>query len=111
VVAVCRVVVGCVPIALSPECVAAIVKAYASRPFFFSATACGASLFEMMDVSRHKSIDTLRTCVRVASTREGPPPLADGRSRWRFQHPGDVRSVEVDARDAGRGRRGPSSDM
>jgi integrase len=66
---------------LSPQCVAVIVKAYAARlgldpgafsghslrsGFLTSAAARGASLFKMMDVSRHKSVDTLRGYVREA---------------------------------------------
>jgi integrase len=58
-----------------------IVKAYAKRlgldpgafsghslraGFLTSAAARGASLFKMMDVSRHKSVDTLRGYVRDA---------------------------------------------
>jgi hypothetical protein len=58
-----------------------IVKAYAERlgldpkvfsghslraGFLTSAAARGASLFKMMDVSRHKSVDTLRGYVRDA---------------------------------------------
>jgi hypothetical protein len=34
--------------------------------FLTSAAARGASIFKMMDVSRHKSVDTLRGCVRDA---------------------------------------------
>jgi site-specific recombinase XerD len=66
---------------LSPQNVALIVKAYAKRlgldpgafsghslraGFLTSAAARGASLFKMMDVSRHKSVDTLRGYVREA---------------------------------------------
>jgi len=66
---------------LSPQNVALIVKAYAKRlgldpgafsghslrsGFLTSAAARGASLFKMMDVSRHKSVDTLRGYVRDA---------------------------------------------
>ena len=54
-----------------------IVKAYAELAGFgasqsprsglmMSATAKGASIFKMMDVSRLKSVDTLRGCVRDA---------------------------------------------
>jgi integrase len=61
--------------------VANIVKAYAERAgfdvnlfsghslrsgFLTSAAANGASIFKMMDVSRHKSVDTLRGYVRDA---------------------------------------------
>ena len=61
--------------------VANIVKAYAERAgfdaslfsghslrsgFLTSAAAKGASIFKMMDVSRHKSVDTLRGYVRDA---------------------------------------------
>jgi integrase len=61
--------------------VANIVKAYAARAgldatvfsghslrsgFLTSAAANGASIFKMMDVSRHKSVDTLRGYVRDA---------------------------------------------
>jgi site-specific recombinase XerD len=66
---------------LTPQSVALIVKAYAGRlrldpgafsghslrsGFLTSAAARGASLFKMMDVSRHKSVDTLRGYVRDA---------------------------------------------
>jgi integrase len=66
---------------LSPQNVALIVKAYAKRlgldpsafsghslraGFLTSAAARGAWLFKMMDVSRHKSVDTLRGYVRDA---------------------------------------------
>jgi site-specific recombinase XerD len=66
---------------LSPQKVALIVKAYAARlgldpdafsghslrsGFLTSAAARGASLFKMMDVSRHRSVDTLRGYVRDA---------------------------------------------
>jgi integrase len=66
---------------LSPQSVGSIVKAYAARlgleprafsghslrsGFLTSAAARGASLFKMMDVSRHKSVDTLRGYVRDA---------------------------------------------
>jgi integrase len=66
---------------LSPQSVALIVKAYATRlgldagafsghslrsGFLTSAAARGASLFKMMDVSRHRSVDTLRGYVRDA---------------------------------------------
>jgi site-specific recombinase XerD len=69
------------PERLSPQKVALIVKAYAARlgldadafsghslrsGFLTSAAARGASLFKMMDVSRHKSVDTLRGYVRDA---------------------------------------------
>lgn len=61
--------------------VAEVVKAYARRAgfkaadfsghslrsgFLTSAAARGASIFKMMDVSRHKSIDTLRGYIRDA---------------------------------------------
>jgi site-specific recombinase XerD len=64
---------------LSARAVAELVKAYARRAglkaadfsghslrsgFLTSAAARGASIFKMMDVSRHKSIDTLRVYVR-----------------------------------------------
>lgn len=64
---------------LSPRAVAELVKAYARRAglkaadfsghslrsgFLTSAAAHGASIFKMMDVSRHKSVDTLRGYVR-----------------------------------------------
>jgi site-specific recombinase XerD len=60
---------------LTDRSVANIVKAYAERAgfdaklfsghslrsgFLTSAAAKGASIFKMMDVSRHKSVDTLR---------------------------------------------------
>jgi hypothetical protein len=63
------------------QSVALIVKAYAARlgldpsafsghslrsGFLTSAAARGASLFKMMDVSRHRSVDTLRGYVRDA---------------------------------------------
>jgi site-specific recombinase XerD len=70
------------PKRLTPQSVAIIVKAYAARlgldpnsfsghslrsGFLTSAAARGASLFKMMDVSRHKSVDTLRGYVRDAN--------------------------------------------
>jgi site-specific recombinase XerD len=69
------------PDRLSAQTVAVVVKAYAERlgldshafsghslrsGFLTSAAARGASLFKMMDVSRHKSVDTLRGYVRDA---------------------------------------------
>ena len=66
---------------LSARAVAELVKAYARRAglkaadfsghslrsgFLTSAAARGASIFKMMDVSRHKSVDTLRGYVRDA---------------------------------------------
>ena len=66
---------------LSGRAVAELVKSYARRAglkaadfsghslrsgFLTSAAARGASIFKMMDVSRHKSIDTLRGYVRDA---------------------------------------------
>ena len=66
---------------LTDRSVANIVKAYAGRAgfdanlfsghslrsgFLTSAAARGASIFKMMDVSRHKSVDTLRGYVRDA---------------------------------------------
>lgn len=66
---------------LADRSVANIVKAYAKRAgfdptlfsghslrsgFLTSAAAKGASIFKMMDVSRHKSVDTLRAYVRDA---------------------------------------------
>jgi site-specific recombinase XerD len=66
---------------LTDRSVANIVKAYAGRAgfdattfsghslrsgFLTSAAAKGASIFKMMDVSRHKSVDTLRGYVRDA---------------------------------------------
>jgi site-specific recombinase XerD len=66
---------------LTDRSVANIVKAYAGRAgfdattfsghslrsgFLTSAAANGASIFKMMDVSRHKSVDTLRGYVRDA---------------------------------------------
>jgi integrase len=66
---------------LSARAVAELVKTYARRVglkaatfsghslrsgFLTSAAARGASIFKMMDVSRHKSIDTLRGYVRDA---------------------------------------------
>jgi site-specific recombinase XerD len=69
------------PERLTDRSVANIVKAYAERAgfdagtfsghslrsgFLTSAAAKGASIFKMMDVSRHKSVDTLRGYVRDA---------------------------------------------
>jgi len=69
------------PSRLTAQSVANIVKAYAGRAgfdastfsghslrsgFLTSAAAKGASIFKMMDVSRHKSVDTLRGYVRDA---------------------------------------------
>jgi site-specific recombinase XerD len=69
------------PRRLSARAVAELVKDYARRAglkaanfsghslrsgFLTSAAARGASIFKMMDVSRHKSIDTLRGYVRDA---------------------------------------------
>ena len=69
------------PRRLSARAVAELVKAYARRAgfkaanfsghslrsgFLTSAAARGASIFKMMDVSRHKSVDTLRGYVRDA---------------------------------------------
>jgi site-specific recombinase XerD len=66
---------------LTDRSVANVVKAYAARAgldatvfsghslrsgFLTSAAANGASIFKMMDVSRHKSVDTLRGYVRDA---------------------------------------------
>jgi site-specific recombinase XerD len=66
---------------LTDRSVANIVKAYAGQAgfdastfsghslrsgFLTSAAANGASIFKMMDVSRHKSVDTLRGYVRDA---------------------------------------------
>ncbi len=66
---------------LSNRSVANIIKAYAERArfdtstfsghslragFLTSAAGKGASIFKMMDVSRHKSVDTLRGYVRDA---------------------------------------------
>ena len=66
---------------LSARAVAELVKAYARQAglqsadfsghslrsgFLTSAAARGASIFKMMDVSRHKSVDTLRGYVRDA---------------------------------------------
>jgi integrase len=66
---------------LSNHAVADVVKAHAGRlglkvadfsghslrsGFLTSAAARGASIFKMMDVSRHKSVDTLRGYVRDA---------------------------------------------
>ena len=66
---------------LSARAVAELVKTYARRAglnaakfsghslragFLTSAAARGASIFKMMDVSRHKSVDTLRAYVRDA---------------------------------------------
>jgi len=69
------------PSRLTCRSVANIVKAYAARArfdatlfsghslragFLTSAAGKGASIFKMMDVSRHKSVDTLRGYVRDA---------------------------------------------
>jgi site-specific recombinase XerD len=69
------------PIALTARSVANIVKVYAERAgldpaefsghslrsgFLTSAAEAGASVFKMMEVSRHKSMDTLRGYVRRA---------------------------------------------
>ncbi|HEV2545931.1 MAG TPA: site-specific integrase [Stellaceae bacterium] len=68
-------------VALTPPSVSLIVKTYAGRAgfnvgefgahslragFLTSAAMRGASIFKMMDVSRHKSVDTLRSYVRDA---------------------------------------------
>lgn len=70
---------------LTPKSVAVIVKTHAERAgldpaqfaghslragFLTSAAANGASLFKMMDVSRHKSVDTLRGYIRRAEEFE-----------------------------------------
>jgi site-specific recombinase XerD len=70
-----------VALRLTDRSVANVVKAYAARAgldatvfsghslrsgFLTSAAANGASIFKMMDVSRHKSVDTLRGYVRDA---------------------------------------------
>ena len=70
---------------LTPKSVAMIVKRYAEQAgfdpaqfaghslragFLTSAAENGASLFKMMDVSRHKSVDTLRGYVRRAEEFE-----------------------------------------
>jgi site-specific recombinase XerD len=67
--------------ALSTKSVAELVKAYARRAgfnpeefaghslragFLTSAAEAGASIFKMMDVSRHRSMDTVRGYVRNA---------------------------------------------
>jgi integrase len=69
------------PKRLSDRAVANVVKAHARRVglnpvdfsghslrsgFLTSAAARGATIFKMMDVSRHKSVDTLRGYVRDA---------------------------------------------
>jgi site-specific recombinase XerD len=69
------------PDRLTAQSVALIVKAYAKRAgldpqsfsghslragFLTSAARRGASIFKMMDVSRHRSVDTLRGYVRDA---------------------------------------------
>ena len=69
------------PAALTPHGVAQIVKAYAKRAgldaqgfaghslrsgFLISAAESGASVFKMVEVSRHKSVDVLRGYVRRA---------------------------------------------
>jgi site-specific recombinase XerD len=70
-----------IDVALTPHSVGMIVKTYAGRAgfdarkfgahslragFLTSAAVRGASIFKMMDVSRHKSVDTLRSYVRDA---------------------------------------------
>jgi len=67
------------PVALSTKSVAAIVKGYAERAgldpalfaghslragFLTSAAVAGASVFKMMEVSRHRSLETVRGYVR-----------------------------------------------
>jgi len=90
---------------LTDRSVANIVKAYAARAgldatvfsghslrsrFLTSAAANGASIFKMMDVSRHKSVDTLRGYVRdaelfkdhaVTGLLSAPVPVMDLGSR------------------------------
>jgi integrase len=72
---------GVLPAALSTKSVAAIVKAYAELAgldpalfaghslragFLTSAAIAGASVFKMMEVSRHRSMETVRGYVRDA---------------------------------------------
>ena len=74
-----------------------IVKAYAKRAgfdasafsghslrsgFLTSAAAKGASIFKMMDVSRHKSVDTLRGYVRDAELFKGHALTGCFESAW-----------------------------
>jgi hypothetical protein len=83
------------PDRLRAQSVAFIVKAYAARlgldadafsghslrsGFLTSAAARGASLFKMMDVSRHKSVDVLRGYVRDAEA-SGTTPGRDCSNR------------------------------
>jgi integrase len=71
------------PVRLTAQSVALIIKAHAKRVgldprsfaghslrsgFLTSAAKRGASIFKMMDVSRHRSIDTLRGYVRDADS-------------------------------------------
>ena len=75
------------PSRLTDRSVANIVKAYAERAgfdasafsghslragFLTSAAGKGASIFKMMDVSRHKSVDVLRGYVRDAEFFKDP---------------------------------------
>jgi site-specific recombinase XerD len=72
---------GVLPVALSTKSVAEIVKAYAELAgldpaifaghslragFLTSAAVAGASVFKMMEVSRHRSLETVRGYVRDA---------------------------------------------
>jgi hypothetical protein len=47
--------------------------------FLTSAAARGASLFKMMDVSRHKSVETLRGCVTPMRSGITPDTRVDHR--------------------------------
>jgi site-specific recombinase XerD len=73
--------------ALTPESAARIVKGYSQRVgldpasfaghslrlgFCTSAAEAGASVFKVMDVSRHKSVDTLRGLSQAGRIRSGP---------------------------------------
>jgi hypothetical protein len=79
------------PNRLTPQSVAIIVKAYAARlgfdpgafsghslrsGFLTSAAARGASLFKMMDVSRHKSVDRFPASRHSSQTRTVSPSRA-----------------------------------
>ena len=79
----------CGPSRLADRSVATIVKAYAARArfnantfsghslragFLTSAAGSVASIFKMMDVSRHKSVDTLRGYVRRCRAVQGSCP-------------------------------------
>jgi site-specific recombinase XerD len=75
------------PEALTPHSIGQIVKTYAEKAgykaedfgghslragFLTSVAENGASVFRMMDVSRHKSVDTVRGYVRWGETVSSP---------------------------------------